>query len=453
MPYPITESDGQYCVNGKCYAVRADALAYQRALEANVPDARKELYAAPAPVGIFSRVKDGVTIYKGVDGRRYMFLVTSNSYKDRERETITTKALQSYVDNAWTVEGKCLPSNPLLLWHDGEPIGDIVWADMEGPFLLEVAKERPNKQITVKGRTEQWTTTIKNVWTALEQDTKHRYGASHGFRYVDSAFNNGVYEHIKKFETSILPLDAAANPYTFAGVVDDMNKDKVLDDLLGTPKLADRFRKGIRAVKRALDERGLEHKELETEAFKGKIDDAIGILDAAFSKIGGTIPDGFAAATLQSLVGAMAGGDAEPDPNDPNEANEPLSEETMATDPAPTDPAAQAVAGKQLKLMERLISSQETLATEGIETRKAMTIISEGVAPLVSLPATVKALVDRVEAMEKRFGGAPRRAATDPATVVNDKELTDKAKAQAEKYETLFPGLNIQVRPSNGKEG
>lgn len=39
MPYPMTRKGSQYCVNGKCYDKRSDALKYQRALYANVHDA------------------------------------------------------------------------------------------------------------------------------------------------------------------------------------------------------------------------------------------------------------------------------------------------------------------------------------------------------------------------------------------------------------------------------
>lgn len=39
MPYPISKNkDGQYCVNGKCYDDKADAVKYQRALYANSKD-------------------------------------------------------------------------------------------------------------------------------------------------------------------------------------------------------------------------------------------------------------------------------------------------------------------------------------------------------------------------------------------------------------------------------
>ena len=458
MPYSLTEENGRYCVNCTCYDNRADALAYLRALEANVPDAHKALYAAPKPVGVFSRVKDGLTIYRARDGRRFMFIVTSNSYKDRENEAIATKALQAYVDRAWAVEDKCLPRNPLLFWHDGDPIGDIVWADMEGPFLLEVAKERPNKvvRLTTEGRI--WKATVKAIWDAIETGT-YRWGASHGFRVPDGAFENGVYKRIAKFESSVLPLDAAANPYTFAGVVNDMNKDKVLENLLKTPGVADKFRKGVRSVKQELDKRGLEHKALEQTQFKGKLDEALAIIQQAFDKIGGQVPDGFAAATLQNLVAAMAGGDgaAEPD-GDELMDTEYMEDDSAAADSATSMPdeekgQAPVMTGKQLKLIDKLIRSQEALVTDSNATRDAMVKVAKAVNPLLDLPDSVKALTERLDAVEKRLGGAPRRASADAATVVDDKKLTEKAKEQAERFEELFPGSGIKIKSADNGAG
>jgi hypothetical protein len=417
----------------------------------------KQVYAAPKPVGVFSKVKDGITIYKDAStGLRFMFIVTSNSYKDRDNEAIATKALNEYVDSAWSVEGKCLPENPLLVWHDGSPIGDIVWADTEGPFLLEVAKERPNKAISLQGMKHVFHTTIKTVWDALERTTK-RWGASHGFKFRDSDMVNGVYKQIRKFETSVLPLDAAANPYTFMGVVNDMNKDKVLEELLKTPGIADRFRKGIRSVKGELDKRGLEHKAKDETAIKGKLDDALTVLDAAFAKIGEKTPDGFSAQVLQQLVAAMGSGDAEPDPADPNEANEPGEADTatmeadQATDVPPPD--KQPMASKQLAFFDRLIKSQETLAESAIEQKdaaeqltKEFKAVADAIQPLSEMPTQIKALTDRLDAIEKRLSGAPRRAAVDQATVVDDATLTAKAKEQLERTEELFPGSGIKVK-------
>lgn len=251
--------------------------------------------------GTKKALQPGVAIYKAQDGRRFMFIVTSNSYQDRDDETIKTKALQEYVDAAWVVSDKCLPENPLYFWHDDKaPIGDIVWTDMEGPFLLEVAKERRNAPITLKGEQSTYQTTIKALWDAMEQ-SKVRWGASHGFKYPPSALQEGVYSRIKKFETSVLPLKAAANPYTFAGVIDMADKDKVLDSLAETPGLAKLFRKNVRNVKRALDEAGIEHKEKDMTAVKGIIDD----LDAAIAEFAAKISEGDADTLKTQLRAAI----------------------------------------------------------------------------------------------------------------------------------------------------
>jgi phage shock protein A len=435
----------------------------------------KQVYAAPKPVGVFSRVKDGITVFKGADGLRYMLIVTSNSYKDRDNEAIATKALNEYVEAAWAVEDKCLPENPLLVWHDGDPIGDIVWTDMEGPFLLEVAKERSNKAIALTGDKFVYHTTIKAVWNALER-TRKRFGASHGFRYRDGDMDNGVYKQIRKFETSVLPLDAAANPYTFMGVVNDMNKDKVLEDLLKTPGIADKFRKGIRSVKGELDKRGLEHKaksdltvgDDETAtggiAAKGKLDEALSVIDAALAKIGATVPDGFSAQILQQLVATMGSGDT----SDPA-TDEAYMEEDAADELPPKEEDAAVVSSKQVAFFARLIKSQETLAESAIEQmgatkqlteefKTARAEISQVNETVKGVPSQVKSLTDRLDAIEKRLSGAPRRAAVDATTVVDDKELTQKAREQVEKVEELFPGSGIKVKaaqvpPSNNGKG
>lgn len=309
MPYPITKRDGKYYVNGHGYRTRGQALAYQRALYAHMPEsekpkgkadnpayqrgiqeettehptmtpdiiaqlvkdhlridpnyypeksADKELvdahgqtlhgpsqenaslygplsapgvepgrhssiirpiakrpkkkYLTPRPLPFWKRwgqrLKEGITVTHGGDGLRYMFIITSNSYPDREDETITTRALQEYVDQAWE-DGSI--SQPLRWWHDDElpDIGKIVWADMEGPFLLELAQELP-------------TLFSKLIFDYIEQHADEHWAASHGFDFPeDDKTADGVYKRIYKFETSLLPLKAAANPYTMSAVVNE----------------------------------------------------------------------------------------------------------------------------------------------------------------------------------------------------------------------------------------
>lgn len=449
----ISANIGELMSTGKYDADQAAAIAYNNCREG------KKLYAAPAPVGIFSRVKEGITVYRGADNQRFMLIVTSNSYKDRDNEAIATKALQRYVDGAWTVEDKCLPRNKFLFWHDEKAhIGNIVWADMEGPFLLEVAKELPNRRVTLSTRDYTYRTTVKALWDFIEQ-SNFRWGASHGFNHMDSAkTKDGVYQDIRKFETSVLPLDAAANPYTFAGVVDAMNKDQVLNSLLKIDGAAEKFRKGIRAVKRDLDKRGLEHKALEETVVKGIMEDC----RAMCEKIAGKFTDNPSPELIDQctemclqMLASMGSEAGETTPEETPAETEYMAEDMPAEDvPVEDDEERKPMmTDKQVKLFHRLIKSQETMVNDNTEMRDAVTKMAKAFESLSDIPDTVNKLAGRIEAIEKKLN-APRRASTDVATMVEDKELTQRAKEQTERYEQLFPGLNVKIKsaPENGRE-
>ncbi len=154
----------------------------------------------------------GAYVFKE-DGARMMFLVSSNAFKDREEEIVRQKALEEYVNN--------FTGNKLLWWHGGDAIGKVIDAQMVGAFLVEIAKELPNREINLqrKANDEPMNTTIKEVWDFVEdKDSGIDWGASIGFRFVRDDIDDGVFEKILKFETSVLPLEVAANPFTLARV-------------------------------------------------------------------------------------------------------------------------------------------------------------------------------------------------------------------------------------------
>lgn len=231
-----------------------------------------KMYQAPLPAESKKRprlawllgrtLKAGLNVLRGPDGSRIMLSITSNSYKDREDEQMTTPALKEYVDSAWK-GARFADEQPFRFWHDDSlpPLGKIVWADMEGPFLIEVAKEARNGF-------------ARKVWDFVEAHPDMRWGTSHGFDYPLDAFKDGVYHKIYKFETSLLPLWAAANPYTLSVIAGEKKsmpsasiKDRVLDQIAGKGT-ARKFRRATQSFKRALDAEGLQHK-----AYKGFADD------------------------------------------------------------------------------------------------------------------------------------------------------------------------------------
>lgn len=154
-------------------------------------------------------------IRKEHDPLRTMLLISSNAYQDRENEIIREKALQRHVK-----QYKSRRDNVLLYWHGGEPIGVIMEADMYGPFLVEWAKELPNKVVNLARVGEPpLFGTVKQVWNMIEESPELDWRASIGFRYIKEDREDGVYEVIDKFETSVLPADFAANAITLSYIV------------------------------------------------------------------------------------------------------------------------------------------------------------------------------------------------------------------------------------------
>lgn len=157
-----------------------------------------------------SELKPGQFITKGADGSRYMFIITSNSYEDRDNETITSKALETYEASCYPGEGLFHCDNPLLWWHDDDvPMGEIVAVSYSEPFLVEVAKELPSP-------------TARVLWDFAETNGDNA-GASHRFGFREEDLQpDGSYTHIFKQESSYLPeRNLAANLMTFSGVIDN----------------------------------------------------------------------------------------------------------------------------------------------------------------------------------------------------------------------------------------
>lgn len=161
-----------------------------------------------------AHAKEGTT----VNEPRYAVIVTSNAYEDREGEIVKEKALGEYVEAQWRGD-TFVGQQPLLVWHGGDPIGNIVYAEMYGPFLVEVAKELPDGPVDLSRNGDApYVSTVKAVWDALET-ANEELGASHEFLYAVKDREDRVYERIVKLETSALPRSGAGNGYTFFSVV------------------------------------------------------------------------------------------------------------------------------------------------------------------------------------------------------------------------------------------
>ncbi|MCK5600808.1 hypothetical protein KAR91_03005 [Candidatus Pacearchaeota archaeon] len=198
MPVGIGKRGDQWCTlepDGtpiSCFDTRQEARQQQIAIEVNK-----------------------AMILPGEDGLRHMFLITSNSYRDREGEIIKARGLKEYAEGKTQTKPD---ENVLLFWHAGDPIGNIVYAEFYKSFLIEIAKERPDAPINLgEIGGDEIKTNIKTVWNNIEQ-RPGIWTASQGFRAIEKD-NDGVIYPIDKFETSVVTQGFEANLFTISEVV------------------------------------------------------------------------------------------------------------------------------------------------------------------------------------------------------------------------------------------
>lgn len=350
-----------------------------------------------------SSLKPGQTIFRGKDGKRGMFLITSNSYKDRDDETLTSGALQRYAESCWKDDGSFHSDNPLLFWHDDNLImGEIVFTAFESPFLIEVAKEIDDPIAHV-------------LWDFAEANgdnagTSHRFGYLEEDRTEDGEFKDIV----TKIETTYLPeKQFAANGLTYAGVIKAMDKaketyfDKIFASFGGIEGASDELKKGKNALVKKLQAAGVNHK-----ARKNKAEDDPEEEDDE---------------------------KAEDTPPDMEEADE---EDTKA---GSLEDLAELVAAMQSLLMDMLDAQGGAVEAE-MALKKEVTALKQVNA---TKEKSQSDLVKRIELLEARVKLTQRRASqdkeTDPDTV---KASIDDAIKSAEDAELVESPIFGKIKPS-----
>lgn len=263
------------------YKARLEAsLLIERDAQANTPD----VPAAPAP-HVHEEIKSFIAtprmdqpllqkmlgwvrgelppgtpiVHKSADGLRYMFLITSNSYVDREGEAITGAALKAYEASCYPGDDLFHCDNPFLWWHDDEvPIGTIEAVEYVEPFLVEVAKEIDDP-------------IARLVWDYAERNGD-RAGTSHRFGYLEKDRDpDGTFHRIFKQETTFLPeRQLAANDKTYAGVLKPMTipesrkrLGQIIKEATGLDDLANLIETDVAAARKRLTDMGVQHKALK----------------------------------------------------------------------------------------------------------------------------------------------------------------------------------------------
>jgi hypothetical protein len=149
---------------------------------------------------------------------RRAILISSNNRIDRDGEIVSKRALQEYVTSAYR-DGVYVGNNDLLMWHAGDPIGKVKEADVIHGFLVELVEELPDAPVNIGTPDNPFMTTIKACWDAIEKN-QDKLGVSQGFQYRDDDLQDGVFRRIVKYESSILPIEIASNPYTLVKLID-----------------------------------------------------------------------------------------------------------------------------------------------------------------------------------------------------------------------------------------
>ncbi len=190
------------------WATREPELSDPDPLEVVIVEERGYIAPPELKAGVIDKLRGksipATMIYRHSDGLRRGLIVTSNSYEDRESEFLSTDALKEYVAGCYTDDGHYQGDNKFMLWHTLD-IGDVIAVGMYKEFLVEGVKERDHP-------------VAKAAWDYWQRDdTGVQWAASHGF--LNRGQEENVYEDIRKFETTILPREAAANILTYGRIV------------------------------------------------------------------------------------------------------------------------------------------------------------------------------------------------------------------------------------------
>lgn len=200
---------------------------------------------------------DKLAIFKQADGRHRWLALSSSAFQDRDREIVSTKALENDVERADS-DGNY---GPLRFWHEpGVDLGTCDYNAMEGRVLIESGTFYD----------ESLAERLKTYADEIE--------LSIGFIHPpDEPDAGGVYHHIRRFERSLVERGMASNLLTQFVVnskehIMDEKKKSLLEKWIG-PDLAARFIGQAKESQKVAEEAGLKFKETEAPPAEVKAED------------------------------------------------------------------------------------------------------------------------------------------------------------------------------------
>jgi len=199
-------------------------------------------------VGLGAECTGTMKVVKQADGRLRWVSFSSTAYRDRDGEIVSTKALADDVDRADATRDY----GPLRFWHvPGLELGDCDYNALDGKVLIESGTFRDERYgEAFKNSSDEWGVSLGFLHPATEPDKE------------------GVYNAIRRFERSPLPVSNSSNLFTQLSVkesnVMDIPKEKLdaLEKLLGKEAAATLL-KQAEGVQKQADAAGVAFKEGE----------------------------------------------------------------------------------------------------------------------------------------------------------------------------------------------
>lgn len=149
-------------------------------------------------------IKTGLKLLEG-ENEDYLLTWTTNAYVDREGEAFKLDSLKEFVKECEKRDDKGV----YQFWHiPGSEFADVVALTTSGKFLVEIGKFRKDE---IGRAFKKFFLQFPDGHPAI---APNGWGCSHGFVYKASDRQDKVYEWFDKKETTILPLEKAANIFT-----------------------------------------------------------------------------------------------------------------------------------------------------------------------------------------------------------------------------------------------
>lgn len=227
-------------------------------MEASVTEAEEALAQPGMVERVWQLIQEAVfgkeaTFKVLPDGKHWVAYYTNN-FEDREKEILSERAHERYIQR---LKAGLLPMPELWFWHiPGTLHGNALWVDYVDHIVTAVGTFTDDA--------------LGKAFSEHYAKSRTRYANSHGFyadrskhyRLVDGV---GVWEDYNTFEITVLPVKAAANPFTLFTEIDTMTispeSAAALASILGSKEQADKIIAEAQKASKEIKDLGVQYKD------------------------------------------------------------------------------------------------------------------------------------------------------------------------------------------------